>query len=218
MGVLPVGRGLKVVIRGNGLHPPKIVQHPHLGDVELGKKPIMVRGPVLHLWVSREQPLFSKLQLRRVVHLQDGSRQDDSGTQRTLGVQALLDTVVCLGQGHGERSLGVHLHNNNNQCCLTLLLKWTCYCNQIWLETLQHYQQLLKEKVTCYMSTFALLHVDVSFHKNYTWTLFSIIWSLNDNWLYWARIYIQSMLFCCCICRISEWDFSLGKPCLDTIT
>lgn len=83
----------------------------------------------------------------KVPDLKDVSRQDDVGTQRTLGVQALLDTVVCLGQGHGERSLGVHLHNNN-QCCLTLLLKWTCYCNQIWLETLQHYQQLLKEKYT----------------------------------------------------------------------
>jgi len=75
--------------------------------------------------------------------LQDGSRQDDVGTQRTLGVQGLLDTVVSLGQGHGERGLGVHLHNNNNQRWPTLLVTVIKQRHG----TLQHDQQLFKQKL-----------------------------------------------------------------------
>lgn len=106
--VLPVRRGLEVFLRGDRLHPAKIIQHPHLSNVELGEEPVVIRRPVDHLWVSTEERFLSKLRLRPV-QLQHRSRQDDVSTERTLRVEALLPAVVGLSQRHGQRRLRVRL-------------------------------------------------------------------------------------------------------------
>ena len=58
--VLLVGGGLKVFIWCDRLHPSKVVQHPHFGDVHLGKEPVVVSGPVYHLWVTAKEGFLGK--------------------------------------------------------------------------------------------------------------------------------------------------------------
>lgn len=47
-------------------------------------------------------------------HLQHRAGEDDVGTKGILRVVSLVLTEVCLGQGHGQGSLGVHLKHTVN--------------------------------------------------------------------------------------------------------
>lgn len=106
--VLPVRRCLEILIRSDGLHPAKVIQHPHLCDVELGEEPVVVARPLDHLGVTSEQRFLCKLRLCPV-HLLYRSRQDDVSTERTLRVKALLPAVISLSQRHGQRRHRAHL-------------------------------------------------------------------------------------------------------------
>lgn len=55
-----VGCSLEVVFWCDCLYPSKVVQNPHLGDVHLGKEPVVVGGPVDHLRVATEQGFLGK--------------------------------------------------------------------------------------------------------------------------------------------------------------
>ena len=50
----------------------------------------------------------------RSPYLNHRARENDVCAQRALGIIALVLTEVCLGQGHGERSLGVDLKEFHN--------------------------------------------------------------------------------------------------------
>lgn len=106
--LLPVRRGLEVLVWCDRLHPAKVVQHPHFGDVHLGKEPVVVGRPVRHLRVPAEQGFLGEHSLC-VVYLCYRARQNNVSTERALGVIALFLTEVCLGQGHGQGGLGIHL-------------------------------------------------------------------------------------------------------------
>lgn len=107
--VLSVRLCLEVFLWSDSLHPAKIIQHPHLCDVELGEEPVMIRWPIDHLRVSTEQSFPSKLPLCPV-HLNHRSRKDNVSAKGTLRVEALLFAVIGLSQGHGQRCLRVYLN------------------------------------------------------------------------------------------------------------
>lgn len=58
-GMFPLWSGSVIFLRCHSFYSTEVIEHPNLCDIHLGKEPVVVGGPVDHLWMSAEQSGFS---------------------------------------------------------------------------------------------------------------------------------------------------------------